>query len=161
MEAAPRKCIYPGCTAIGLFAGWYCDEHKARSRRESDRARRGNRTYNAAEDRFRAAVLSLNPICQRVIFGERCRNASRIIHHLIDVRERPDLAHDQRNVVMVCAGCHPRPWDEDQGIFVPTIWHEFMSDAELPPMILPGAIVPKATKLWSRDERLKFFQGEA
>ncbi len=156
----PRRCLFPSCRTVGDFHATIgrCPEHAHKVNRERGKARRGNRVYNATEDRFRASVFSQNPFCQRVIDGVRCRYPALIIHHVLEVSKRPDLKLDQRNVVMVCVLHHPRPADVDQGEYTPTVFAALGEVLEPEHFVMPGFAVPRDLKLWSVAERTQFFK---
>lgn len=79
-----------------------------------------------------------------------------IFHHILPAEARPELAFDWRNVVGVCQGCHPRPDDADQGLYVPTMWRTPMSSEPLPELsVLPGQAPKQGQGLWSLAERSK------
>lgn len=60
----------------------------------------------AAWQRFRLWRLADNPLCQRIVKGERCHFGATTVHHLFSPRERPDLFYDAHNTVCLCANCH-------------------------------------------------------
>lgn len=79
---------------------------------EADRLRNRNdatrRMYaTAAWQRFRLDRLASNPLCQRIVKGEQCRFGATTVHHLISPREKPELFFDPKNVLCLCANCHP------------------------------------------------------
>jgi 5-methylcytosine-specific restriction enzyme A len=75
-----------------------------RSSRDPEQAK----FYGSARwKRFRAYIKAQRVLC------ERCRAEGRItpgveVHHLIDFRQRPDLALDPANVKLWCVSCHSR-----------------------------------------------------
>jgi len=161
VQGAPQYCNQPGCPVMVPFGqGAYCPKHK--KEREADRRKNyGGGLYNAAWDRFCKALDSMNnTFCQRVHGGIRCREWVYHHHHVIEANVRPDLFYRWENVVGVCLACHPNPNDQDQGEFVPTLWREPFSGEAVPDIVVqPGAAVPSGFKLWSREERLRFFGG--
>src|SRR5262249_3310742 len=135
-DRPPRICATVGCGAIGVWDGGHCPKHTAANRKSRKVFRH---LGTAASERFRASVLALNSVCQRVgpcpgerRDGVRCTNPASIVHHLLEVEQRPDLEMDQRNVVCVCAHCHVRFAANDQGRYVPTLWRTPMSDDPVP-----------------------------
>lgn len=87
-------------------------EDANKRRLENNRFRKTNDPINrlywlSAWKRFCRMVLNRNPICQRIIKGEQCREAARVIHHLISPRHRPDLFLEPTNVLALCFNCHP------------------------------------------------------
>ena len=66
------------------------------------------RWYDTARwARFTVYMLDRNPMCQRIFKGEQCRNGATTVHHLLSPRQRPDLFLEPKNVVCLCAHCHP------------------------------------------------------
>lgn len=112
-----QNCREPACRARTNARSGYCQAHeKANTRMEArknyDAARRDdpiNKLYHTPEwPAFRWHVLNRNQICQRIgPDSMQCRNAAKILHHLISPRKRPDLMFDPHNVVAVCENCHP------------------------------------------------------
>jgi len=95
---------------------WRCPiagaEEREKQATYNDRFRKKNdpcaRLYRTtAWFRFRWFVLNRNPICQRIVKGEQCRESATVVHHLLSPRQRPDLFLDPANVLCLCAGCHP------------------------------------------------------
>jgi hypothetical protein len=66
---------------------------------------------------FKLSLKALgNVFCQRVdANGRRCTRPVYFFHHIIALEQRRDLGVHHENVVGVCASCHPRPSDSDQG----------------------------------------------
>jgi|HubBroStandDraft_3_1064219.scaffolds.fasta_scaffold451469_2 hypothetical protein len=56
--------------------------------------------------RFAASVKTCNPQCQRTVNGEQCHQASKIVHHLVSPKVRPELFLDWQYVVAICAEHH-------------------------------------------------------
>jgi len=103
----PRKCLKPGCCKFGNWKRSYCDEHD--SQRTDSRTPRplqelySGRTYR---DRFRPRIMSLNPICQRLVDGAQCTQPGTELHHLKEPHCNAEF-FDPKNVVMLCAPHHP------------------------------------------------------
>ena len=77
--------------------------------------------HTAAWKRVRAVALSRdNGMCQKCMerfragYGVRPRRA-RMVHHIIPVEERPDLALDLNNLVSLCWECHNEEHPEKGG----------------------------------------------
>jgi hypothetical protein len=106
-----RTCYQPGCGKT--TANRYCEKH-ARTNAETKDPMAA--MYNTtAHERFRAAILMQNPICQKLdAKGEQCHNPGKIIHHLVSPRFWPAGFFDPKNVAILCAHCHPTdvgtPW---------------------------------------------------
>jgi hypothetical protein len=103
-------CHQIGC---GLYVeGDYCAAHKIENAKTAyDRQRADDPTrkmYQSARWRkFRLAMLTRNPMCQRLERGEACRSAATVIHHLTSPESKPALFLVPSNVVCVCALHHP------------------------------------------------------
>jgi hypothetical protein len=100
-----KVCLKAGCAAVGDWAHGYCPEHSGRGT-----AQRSDKTmealyHTAAYQRFRARLMSMNPICQRIVFGERCHKAGDQLHHLSDPHST-EAFYDHRNCVMLCREHH-------------------------------------------------------
>jgi 5-methylcytosine-specific restriction enzyme A len=53
--------------------------------------------------RFREMVLNRHPVCQK------CgREESRVVHHLVERLDDPELSLEETNVVAWCKSCHSR-----------------------------------------------------
>ena len=109
MPLAPKKpCRHPGCPE--LTSDGHCVAHasdKRQAARQFD-AQRGNSTerlYNAAWKRFRLWFLSHpdNAICLD------CHQAPATeVHHVLKVRDRPDLRLTASNCLGLCQSCHAK-----------------------------------------------------
>jgi hypothetical protein len=107
LTTRPDKiCLSPGCGAIGDWVRGYCPTHSGRGT-----AQRTDKTverlyHSAAYLRFRARLMSMNPICQRIAMGERCTRPGDQLHHLADPHTTAAF-YDHRNCVMLCREHHP------------------------------------------------------
>jgi len=112
-----QECREPGCFKRTNARSGYCEAHETKNsasaaRKEYDKRRKEDpvaRLYAmAAWQRFRQFFFNRNPICQRIgADGKQCREVATLIHHLLSPRKRPDLFLDPKNVVALCAHCHP------------------------------------------------------
>jgi hypothetical protein len=133
MFRAPVAC--PDCGQPSVRGARYCEKHvqnnaATTARREANTLRNRHDSVGGMYDRqpwpgFQARMIRNNVICQRLNRGVRCRNLSKIVHHLIGPRQRPDLFVDPKNVVCLCRHCHPPDegtphWREGVD-FVPTV----------------------------------------
>jgi hypothetical protein len=133
-QRAKTICRQTGCGQPTV--GPYCSKHITENSKLDYRRFVNKNDSIGALYRLRGAWPKLrnflrvrNPVCQRLHNGVQCPNPSVIGHHLISPRISPDPWHtllDPKNVVMLCAGCHPGGeagtphWRE--GIdFVPTV----------------------------------------
>jgi|GEM_PF-4013353 hypothetical protein len=69
--------------------------------------------------KFAEMVKAYNPVCQRIVNGEQCHSAAKIIHHILSPKKCPSLFLDWRNVVGVCTEHHPDSSGEPLNIPVP------------------------------------------
>jgi|GEM_PF-6453029 5-methylcytosine-specific restriction endonuclease McrA len=155
-ERPTRKCGNPQCFTFGPWKNGYCDLHG----RRQDNARKEGRRWTEWQKFIDHGLRSFSDaFCQRVNgFGKRCDRPVKFWHHIVEVRERPDLELNWRNVVGVCPSCHPRPTDKDQGRFLPTLWRDFgSSDAVPQPLVKPGQTVPRDVELWDLENRRALF----
>jgi len=101
------SCRHPGCPTLLPSPGW-CDRHAAEAAEASrlTDARRdpeARRIYASKRwHRVRRRILDRDPICRlcRKAFAEHA-------HHVQKIKDRPDLAYDEDNLVGVCGPCHP------------------------------------------------------
>lgn len=115
MQRCPVAC--PDCGRPSAPGSRFCESHlvnnsAARHRRDFNKFRREHdeiiRWYDKPYWRtFRNWLWRQNPICQRLEAGQPCRNPSKIAHHLVSPRQRPDLFLEATNVVMLCSHHHP------------------------------------------------------
>lgn len=159
-QRPPRKCLAPQCPVIGHFDGAYCDAHKAQQKKD----RNAGRVYNAAWKRTREAILAQNPVCQLVDeYDVRCRRPGVIAHHVIAYATRPDLEHEQRNIVMLCTECHTRvTFNTDAELaarYVPTAWALIGIVQQEDIGLVPGlrATAEQAQLLWTLRNRQALF----
>lgn len=77
--------------------------HKTRTDNEVRRFRSSVRWK-----KFRAWVLSGNPLCQGLCARTGIVKAAEELHHIQPLRLRMDLALDESNVLSLCSSCHRR-----------------------------------------------------
>ena len=156
-DRPPRKCLDNRCNVIGNWPRGYCPEHEKAAKRD----RNAGRVYGAAWSRTRAAVMSQNPVCQFVNqWGERCKRPGVIGHHIIAFAQRPDLEHDQENIVMLCRECHAHvEANEDTARYTPTCWSFAGIETQSDIGLLPGMTATKEQErlLWSLANRRSRF----
>jgi 5-methylcytosine-specific restriction enzyme A len=105
-----RRCAHPTCAAlVREGTGARCPRHEAAAiaaRQAYDQRRSSNplhALYQTAEWRaFRLRVLAARPACVD------CGAAATDVDHVIPVRERPDLAFVDSNVMPRCHQDHSR-----------------------------------------------------
>ena len=124
----PRVCLAPGCGVIGNFERGRCPKHIFTAEGQSrGKLRPMEHLYRSWtwRDKFRPRFLSFNPICQRILDGQRCHNAATELHHLLEPTTA-QMFYDPKNIVGLCVHCHPggRPgtpeWREGTD-YVPTM----------------------------------------
>src|SRR2546423_12174942 len=76
----------------------------AKSERDRDSMRPLYKT--ARWVKFAALVKNCNPQCQRTVNGQQCTQPSKVVHHLVSPRVRPELFLDWQYVVAICAEHH-------------------------------------------------------
>lgn len=72
---------------------------------ERDRGSPSARGYDAAWRRFRQRIVSERPLCQDCLERDLV-TASRELHHIAKVRDRPELRLADGNVRALCSSCH-------------------------------------------------------
>lgn len=76
-------------------------------RTESAEGRKARKKiYNSVQwQRARKVKLARNPLCERCLANGVITPAGHV-HHIQDLADRPDLAHDLDNLEALCIGCH-------------------------------------------------------
>lgn len=155
----PRSCLK--CGAAHTNRGWYCESCGPPPRERpasSDPRIHETAAWHRLRENLRAQG---NVFCQHVDGdGRRCTEPVWGFHHIIEGGSRPDLILNQRNIVGLCRGHHPKPADRDQlkgGVgYVPTLWRTPMSGEPLPETICqPGAVLGMSRwhELWTAENR--------
>ena len=106
MRLPKIPCRAPGCGAV--VERGYCTRHQpAAGTKRYERARGGSaeRGYDWQWRRFRASFLSL---AENVLCRDCGREHSTDVHHVLKLRERPDLKLDPSNCLALCHRCHSR-----------------------------------------------------
>ena len=100
-------CRHPGCPSLTDSRNGYCDVHKIDSHSFGVRGANPYRTlYSTARwARIRSVVLNEDPLCQECLSKGRCTVAN-VVHHIVDLVERPDLALTRSNLMSLCSSCH-------------------------------------------------------
>lgn len=81
--------------------------HDPRRAYERSRTRRDDKNFYSSKRwrAFRAWWLSLHPLC--VDCEKQGRHTTAIdVHHVLERKDRPDLAFDESNVEGLCKACH-------------------------------------------------------
>jgi hypothetical protein len=164
-DRAKHYCSEPNCPVLLSYGeGPRCPAH----RREHDRNRTVDkpvkRLFGLADwKRTRARMLTLNGICQRVIDGVRCSKPVAEVHHLIGAEQSVarGVFYDWHFLAGVCESHNPSSFEDDWGVYVPTLWMDFMAVQPIPEALcLPGARLSdeQMRQLWSLPERLEFLR---
>src|SRR5579864_6363920 len=100
--APPKPCSCQPCPNLAEYRG-RCREHAARGERA--RGTPAERGYDRDWRRLRAFKLSIDPFCQIRLKGCHGRIATEV-HHVIPIRQRPDLRFEWSNLISSCKPCH-------------------------------------------------------
>lgn len=129
-QRCPVACIH--CGAATGNVGWICDECKkpapatasapptARASRYKPAAQLSDidRMYHTkAWERCSKTLRACNAICQHIIDGKRCTNASTQAHHLVSPYVDVKRFFDPSNIVCVCDSCHRKSEGEPEDDF--------------------------------------------
>ena len=109
-----RICRQIGC---GQYVdGEYCPAHIDKNSSKFSLRDQNRKLYDPAWAmynktswrKFRALMLSLNSVCQRLHNGERCHNWASLVHHIVSPKQNEGLFLTASNVICLCThGCHP------------------------------------------------------
>lgn len=105
-------CHQAGCGRTVRDAN-YCERHVQSNDVTAYDARRfaddpiRRRYFSRGYHKFRAVMLSYNPLCQRLIGGVVCSRAATVLHHVVDPSIREDLFLTPSNAICLCAKHHP------------------------------------------------------
>ena len=94
-------CAQPGCKELSIHQG-RCATHQ---RKRTGNVPNHRSLYDRAWDRLRALKLAANPLCERCEKEGRTRVAIQV-HHILKVRQHPDLRLQFKNLMSVCIPCH-------------------------------------------------------
>jgi 5-methylcytosine-specific restriction protein A len=102
-----RPCLRSGCSA--LVDRGYCDKHKVKD--SEIRGTSTERGYDYRWQQFRRWYLSQaeHVMCRiHTLYKSQsqCRQIATDVHHVIKLRDRPDLKYDQSNLVGLCSRHH-------------------------------------------------------
>ena len=64
-----------------------------------------DRGYDSRWRRLSERIRRSNPLCEECLNNNRV-TASVDVHHIIPIKDRPDLKYDMNNLVALCRACH-------------------------------------------------------
>lgn len=102
-----KICGWPGCSRLATD-NYYCAEHRAISNvRRKDTAfsaaSHHSEVYRTSEWRkFRQKIIRMRGCCAQC----GSREGKLHVHHIVPVRDRPDLFLSEDNCVVLCESCH-------------------------------------------------------
>lgn len=100
-----RECARAGCMAITDHDSGRCSKHRTekRNNRLSNEDIERRKLYKSpAWRKIREIKLNNEPICE----SENCESPAVDVHHIKDVKDRPDLALSMSNLEALCKQCH-------------------------------------------------------
>lgn len=109
-----RACRHPGCPEIVTGDKEYCAEHEWLARQKHNKetdAKRGSarqRGYDRKWETFRQWFFNRagNQYCHRCLALKGEIIKATLIHHIIPIKERPDLRLVPENCQPLCFDCH-------------------------------------------------------
>jgi 5-methylcytosine-specific restriction protein A len=113
-----RYCSHAGCHSFAVPGSSCCAMHRHTQGRAYDAVR-----ANEPEHLFylqpqwralRAQHLSEYPLCARCE-QQGLVTVAVVVHHLVEIRDRPDLALDPDNLQSLCVSCHDAVHPEKGG----------------------------------------------
>jgi hypothetical protein len=108
--AAKRPCAGIMCPVLLSGSERYCPKHAEKNKQRTNESRRTDEVRSmyktAVWIRFQQWFIRKHPVCERVIDGVRCLQPSKVAHHFISPRERPDLFTTEENLRAVCLTHH-------------------------------------------------------
>lgn len=114
-----RTCSVGGCP--NLTSERWCDTHAKNTNITSfNDKRRGSaasRGYDGQWRKTRTLALRRDSyLCQECLKDDRPTPAQEV-HHIIGIDVDPTLRLDIDNIISLCASCHKKITEQDQGIF--------------------------------------------
>jgi 5-methylcytosine-specific restriction protein A len=82
-----------------------CKPEKAAGVVYERRASASARGYDRTWQRLRLMVLAAEPLCRHCAAAGRATTATEV-HHVIPIRDRPDMRLNRSNLVPLCKPCH-------------------------------------------------------
>lgn len=102
-------CPAAGCYERVTTPEARCAAHRpTRKAYDQQRGSPASRGYDAAWKQYRLRRLAQQPLCEDCLDAGGTLTPSREVHHLIKVRDRPDLRLVDSNTRCLCSPCHAR-----------------------------------------------------
>jgi hypothetical protein len=111
-----KFCRQPGCPEKTRNTNGYCAGHQQNNTSTARQVqwRQDNPLYDTSRWRnLQHKIIVADCFCRRIIAGVRCDRPSKIVHHLVSPRQRPDLMFVVSNLVAVCRDHHPNTEGSD------------------------------------------------
>ncbi len=109
LKAPQRTCAGPGCAQL-ITEGARCPACAAQSQRaaETQRGSSWRRGYDVVWQRVRTLYIRWHPECEDCLEAGLVGIPTTQVHHLVKVRDRPDLRLELSNLRGLCDACHSR-----------------------------------------------------
>lgn len=106
----PKKmCNMPACNALISMERTYCKEHGTKQTVYSkyNRDKESAKFYNSTSWRKKRKEImqNYNGLCQ-ICAGKDIVREANVVDHIKELKEYPDLALDNDNLVPLCHTCH-------------------------------------------------------
>lgn len=105
---AKQPCRHPRCPA--LVDSGYCEQHRPASPArfyDNRRGSSGSRGYDYVWQKFREGYLKRHPLCVDCLALKPVRvTAATEPHHILKVKEYPELRLVDSNLLALCKGHH-------------------------------------------------------
>ncbi|QNR08245.1 HNH endonuclease [Macrococcoides canis] len=105
-----RYCAAAGCETL-IDKGQYCDEHRPKKKKQ--RFDSNNKSFYRSQvwNDARTYVLQRDrhtcQSCGKFVMGKQAH-----VHHIVPIRENPELKLDVNNLILYCNKCHKKIEDE-------------------------------------------------
>jgi len=106
-------CEFNGCHNV-IEHGSYCEEHKYSEKFKRAHAKRKSIYHHDNKPVYRSQEWK--SVCEVVDMREHnaCQNCGRIVfgrnkqhHHIVPIKDNPQLEFEPDNIMLLCARCHP------------------------------------------------------
>lgn len=95
-----------GCPTLVEWG--YCPVHRKQRTNDYHRGNSSDRGYDYDWQRLRLRYLTANPLCANLFALHSAPVSATTVHHIQDVRKRPDLRLVWSNLESLCRDCHER-----------------------------------------------------